>query len=228
MKRLERLTALMSLLQSQHYTTIAQITERFDISERTVFRDLRALEESGVPVTFEEGRGYRVLDRHFLAPMALTLDEAKSFIFAEQLARKYLDADTLKCYLSGLEKVRNRLGDHQLQEVESLASRTLVYIGEGPSPRFLTLVERACTDRLVLKLSYIDAHGRASERNIEPIGITFYSQSWHVVAYCQMRKAYRDFKLARVESLEPTGLVFDTDHITLDQYIQKIQAESSH
>ena len=222
MKRLERLTALLSQLQSRRYTSIEKIVDKFQVSERTVFRDLRALEESGVPVGFEKNKGYYILDGHFLPPLAFTLDEARSFIFVEQLARKYTDKETFRQFSSALEKIKNKLNSDQLEDIEKLQTSVQAYINDAFTPRYLHLAQEACMSREILHLIYENLKGIESERKIVPIGITFYNQSWHIIAWCQMREDYRDFSLARVKNLKATGVFAEKEYLTLDGYIQKL------
>ena len=223
MKRLERLTAILSYLQSHSYTSIDQLQQKFEVSERTIFRDIRALEESGVPISFEKDKGYFVSDRHFLPPLAFTLEEAKSLIFVEQLARKYTDAPTFNHFANALEKIKNKLKDYQLTDVEQLESKVLAYIDEQQTPRYLAVVEAACSQKQVLDITYQDIRGHLTHRLVEPIGITFYSQAWHLIAFCRLRNDYRDFSLARVLELHPTHEHFTRSHLTLPAYIQKIE-----
>lgn len=223
MKRLERLTALLSYLQSRSFTKVADIEQKFAVSERTVFRDIRALEEAGVPVTFEKDKGYFVADRHFLPPLALTLEEAKSLIFVEQLAKKYTDAPTFTQFSSALEKIKNKLKNYQLADIEYLQSQVSAYISEDDTPRYLSVSEQACARKQVLKIAYQDSEGNQTQRVIEPIGMTFYSQNWHLIAFCRLRNAYRDFSLARIVRLHTTSEKFSREHLTLNEYIKNLQ-----
>ncbi len=222
MKRLERLTALLSLLQSRRFTSIDKIEEKFRISERTAFRDIRALEESGVPISFEKGKGYFVLGGHFLSPLSFTIEEAKSFIFMEQLAHKYTDQETFQQFSSALEKIKNKLRDSQLTDLENMETRVQAYINPAYQAQHLSLIEQACDQQHILHIQYQDIKGKKTERQIEPIGITFYSQAWHVIAYCQLRDAYRDFSLQRILELRNTGKNITRTHLTLAEYIKTL------
>ena len=222
MKRLERLTALLSFLQSKRFTGVSEIEQKFDVSERTVFRDIKALQEAGVPVAFEKDRGYFIVGNHFLPPLAFTLDEAKSFIFVEQLARKYTDSETFGHFSNALEKIKNKLKNHQLEDLELLESKVGAYINPNFSNKYLRQAEQAVTHREVLEIHYSDIKGRTSERKIEPIGITFYSQNWHVIAWCQLRQDYRDFALSRIQHLRKTGKNFGDGHWSLKEYIYNL------
>lgn len=223
MKRLERLTAILTFLQSRRYTPLSVLVEKFEMSERTIFRDLRSLEESGVPISFEKDRGYFILDRHFLPPLAFTLEEAKSFIFVERLAQKYTDAATYQHFASALEKVKNKLQGHQLQEIEQLQEQVQVYINPTYTPRNLKLAEQACTEKQVLRIEYQDFNGRLTRREVEPIGMTFYSQNWHLIAYCRLREDYRDFVLSRISQLELLSEFYTTRRYSLKEYIQSLE-----
>ncbi|OJJ23657.1 hypothetical protein BKI52_04660 [marine bacterium AO1-C] len=222
-KRLERLTAILSYIQSRSYTPIGDLQQKFAVSERTIFRDIRALEESGVPIAFEKDKGYFVSDRHFLPPLAFTIEEAKSLIFVEQLARKYTDAPTFAHFANALEKIKNKLKDYQLTDVEHLESKVLAYINEQETPRYLAVAEKACSQQQVLDIAYQDSRGNFTHRLVEPIGITFYSQTWHLIAFCRLRDDYRDFSLTRVLELHTTIERFSRTHLTLNEYIKKIE-----
>ena len=228
MKRLERLTAMLSFLQSKNYTLISEIENKFGNSERTAYRDIKALEESGVPIYFEKDKGYSILHRHFLPPLAFTLEEAKSFIFVEQLARKYTDPEIFQHFSSALEKIKNKLKDQHLADIELLETKVTAYINPDFIPKFLHIAEKACAEHLVLKMKYQDIKGDLTERIIEPIGITFYSQSWHLIAYCRMREDYRDFSILRILQLQITGEHYQRQHLSLQGYIKMLQERETH
>ncbi len=226
MKRLERLTSLLSQLQSRRYSPVSRLAESFNISERTVYRDLKSLEAAGVPISFEKDQGYYILDRHFLPPLAFTPAEARAFVFAGALAQKYTDHETFAHFSSALEKIRAALRDYQLEDVEELQNNVKAYIDEKYSPRHLATADRACRDKQLLELEYVDNQGRSSHREVEPIGLSFYSQNWHLIAYCRLRQDFRDFVLSRVVDLKVTTQNF-TPRLSLDGYIQKIQKETT-
>lgn len=226
MKRLERLTSLLTFLQSRRYTPISLIEEKFEISERTAYRDIRALDESGVPIGFEKDKGYFILDGHFLPPLSFSREEAKSLIFVEGLARKYTDPKIFKHFSTALEKIKNKLNDHQLEDIEELQDRVQVYVNDHFTPKYLHIAEEACSKKSVLQIDYEDFMGRKTSRTIEPIGITFYSQNWHLIAFCRLREGYRDFSLGRIRKMLVLKDHFLAKRLTLNEYIQKLENES--
>lgn len=225
MKRLERLTALLSFLQSRRFTSIREIEDRFQISQRTIYRDLNSLDESGVPISFEKNKGYFILGRHFLPPLSLTVEEAKSFVFVEQLAKKYTDEQVFKNFSSALEKIKNKLKYSQLTDMETMAPRILAYIDDDYTPKYLHLVEQACSAKKVLSIDYQDIKKNRTTRVIEPIGMTFYSQNWHIIAFCRLRNDYRDFVLPRIDKIQILNEYIQENRLTLLEYINEIERD---
>lgn len=227
MKRLERLTALLSLLQSKSYTKIQEIEARFNISERTAYRDIKALDEAGVPISFEADRGYFIVGGHFLAPMSFTVDEAKAMLFVEQLAKRYTDKEVFGNFTSALEKIKNELKNYQLADVESLGANIKAYVNEDYTPKYLHLAQQACSEKRVLKLTYTGWNKKTTTREVEPIGITFYSQKWHLIAYCRLRNDYRDFAFPSINAIALTHEQMQQERLTLAQYIEKLEKEQT-
>jgi predicted DNA-binding transcriptional regulator YafY len=221
-KRLERLTSLLSFLQSKRFIGIQDIETRFQVSERTIYRDIRSLQEAGVPISYEKNKGYFILDRYYLPPLAFTIEEAKSFIFVEQVAKKYIDDEIFKEFSSALEKIKNKLRTYQLDGIETIEPNVKAYINPNFTPRFLKLIEEACSHKKVMQIKYKDIMGNPSEREVEPIGITFYSQVWHLIAYCRLRNDYRDFSLSRIIEISETNETMTEKRLNLSEYIQKI------
>lgn len=226
MKRLERLTALLVFMQSKRYTTADQIKNKFGISIRTVYRDIRALIESGAPIGYENDAGYFIASGHFLKPLHFSSNESKSLLFAEQMMKKYTDDRTHDHFVTAFEKIKNNLNDDQLEVLEKLEKKMGTYIEPGNEDRtkFLRQAEEACSNNNVLFIRYKNAKQEKSEREIEPIAMTFYGQSWHIIAYCHLRKAYRDFSIMRIQDLKVLGQ-HNNEHISLNEYVQQIENE---
>src|SRR6185312_1616429 len=106
MNRIDRLTAILIQLQSQRVVKAQDIAERFSISLRTVYRDVRTLEEGGIPIIGEAGVGYSIMDGYRLPPVMFTKEEATAFLTAEKFVEKMTDADTTKHYQSAMYKVK--------------------------------------------------------------------------------------------------------------------------
>jgi predicted DNA-binding transcriptional regulator YafY len=231
MNRIDRLMGIITLLQAKKYRTLPQLAEHFSISERTVFRDLRAISEIGVPVYFEPERGYSVGTGFFLPPVSLTIEEANALSLAEPLVLRFADKSIQRHFGSALSKIKMVLGRSQRENMEQSQAMTAHFIPDKyehlmPSTDFLTPLQTAVVNKTIVRIDYQNAQEEVSVREVEPIGLTFYSLNWHLVAWCHWRQAYRDFRISRILKLQVTLQPFlKTDHISLHEYLQSIQHE---
>jgi len=231
MNRIDRLMGIITLLQAKKHRTLPQIAEHFNISERTVFRDLRAIGEIGVPVFFEPEKGYSVQNGYFLPPVSLSIEEANALSLAEPLVIRFADKSIQKHFSSALSKIKMVLGRSQREKMEQSQAQTAHFIPDNyqhlmPSTDYLTPLQTAIINKTMVRIEYKNLQEEQSRRELEPIGLTFYSLNWHLVAWCHERQAYRDFRISRIQKLTETGMPFrKTDHISLHEYLQTIQKE---
>src|SRR5690606_4957801 len=124
MNRIDRLFGILTLLQSKKYLTGERIAERFSISIRTVYRDIKALNEQGIPVGFEPHKGYFVVEGYFLRPVSFSLEEANALLLMENLVAGFADKSIHKHYSSALSKVKAVMRDSQKEKLEYLTNNT--------------------------------------------------------------------------------------------------------
>lgn len=233
MNRTDRLMGIIAHLQSRKYPTAEQIAEHFSISVRTVFRDLKAMQEIGVPIGFEPGQGYFIAGGYFLPPVSLTAEEANALALAEPLVIRFADKETAAHVASALAKIKMALGRSQREKLEQIQSKTAHYVPEiyehmMPENNYLTVIQNAIVDKTILKLEYENLEGEYSIRETEPIGLTFYSLNWHLIAWCHLRREYRDFRTSRIRNLQTTIMPFrKDDHIDLNEYLKHIKLKPS-
>ena len=121
--RLARLTAILTQLQSSQLVTATALAERHQVSVRTIYRDIRTLELSGIPIITEEGRGYSIMEGYHLPPVVFTEDEANALITAEQLLLKNKDLSLSKNASSAIEKIKAILRYSQKGNADLLSER---------------------------------------------------------------------------------------------------------
>lgn len=196
-------------LQGRRVVRAEELAHRFEISLRTVYRDIAALGEAGVPIIGEAGVGYSLLRGYNLPPMMLTPEEAAALAIGAQMVRQFGDASVAEPSLSAMDKLRAILPKERQEQVERLAQQTVIG-GRPPRPgaepatrAWLVSVQRGVAERRVLRLWY-RARGGAPEtiRDVEPLGVVFYDGTWYLVAWCRLRKDYRHFRVDRVQRLE--------------------------
>ena len=228
MNRIDRLTAILIHLQSKKIVRAEEIADRFEISLRTVYRDVKALMEAGVPIGSEAGTGYFIVDGYHLPPVMFSQEEASAMLVAAKLVEKMTDQSVRKGFESALMKIKSVLNDSEKEHMEMLQSSVEVSRMANPEAgkfpnNFLTDIQRALVNKEVLDMEYHSTSNEESAREVEPIGIQFYSGSWHMIGWCRLRQGYRDFRADRIKSLTSTGKKFDShNHISLQEYLQSL------
>lgn len=225
MNRIDRLFGILTLLQSKKYVPAEKIAGKFGISVRTVYRDIKALCEQGVPVSFEPHRGYFIVQGYFVPPVSFTTEEANALLLMESLVSGFADKSIQRHYTSALDKVRSVLRASQKEGLEVLDNNIRLQLPECFANNFeyLSQLQTAITSRTVLELEYQNNKAEVSRRRVEPIGLVFYAFSWHLIAWCHLRQDYRDFKLVRILKVRNTGLPFTQgDLMALNDYMKQL------
>lgn len=225
MNRIDRLFGILTLLQSKKFVSAEKIAEKFKMSVRTVYRDIKALSESGIPVSFEPNKGYFIIQGYFLPPVSFTTEEANALMFMEAIAYGFSDKSIQTHYSNALNKVKSVLQSSQKEKVEMLGNNIRLQVPACFKNDFeyLTIIQTAISSRIIIELEYKNNNNETSIRQTEPIGLVFYAMSWHLIAWCMKRHEYRDFKVARIIRLKSTGLPFTKpDHIELNNYLKML------
>ena len=223
MKRLHRLTALLVKLQSSKTLEIKKIADEYEVSERTIYRDLKALEEAGVPIGYEPGEGYFLLEGYRLPPVHLSVEEGYALITAQAIINQNKDASLVSTFARAVEKITAVLRTHDKDKALDLKNRVKPSINTKISnSNFLMTVQRSITDFRVLDLDYQNAQGICSNRTVEPLAIYFTQQNWILVAYCRLRKENREFRLDRIQQLREASERFAPNSFDLNYYFKKV------
>lgn len=215
MNRFDRITAILIQLQSRRVVKAQDLADRFNISLRTVYRDIRTLEEAGVPLYGEAGVGYSLVDGYRLPPVMFTREEAMAFLTAEKLMEKFTDDALGEHYASAMFKVKAVLRGSEKDLLENLNGNIIVTNKKrdnSPPVNVLDVLLKAIAEKTAVKLVY-RAFGNEenSERLIEPIGIFHENDNWYTVAWCHLREEYRQFRADRIISVQATAIPYSQD-----------------
>lgn len=231
MNRIDRLSAILIHLQSKRRVTAQEIAERFDISLRSVYRDVKALQESGVPIIGESGIGYSVMEGYRLPPIMFTNEEAAALLLAGKLAETSTDLLVKKNFENALFKIKAVLRYTDKEQIETLEENVLVFpsvhnAGKDTNAQYLSELKSAMITKKVVNMQYRKAYETTADvRNIEPIGLCYYSAAWHCIAWCRLRNDYRDFKLSRIVKLQVLADEFDNSvHPSISDYLGKMMS----
>ncbi len=215
--RLSRLMALVTLLQTKRLLTASELAERFSVSTRTIYRDIRTLEAAGIPIVTEEGKGYTLLEGYRLPPVLFTRDEAIALLTAEKLTVQFTDPATSERYGTAMDKLRAALRRSDRDHLESIEPFIQVKTSVHRPNVYQQLVTAIPASQVVRIIYRAAESGETTSREIEPIGL-YLSQHWHVIAFCRLRQNFRDFRLDRIQDLVLRNETYKTRTETLQQY----------
>lgn len=208
MNRTDRLVAMVMHLQGRRLVRAEDMARHFEVSVRTIYRDIAALGEAGVPIAGEAGVGYSLVRSYHLPPVMLTADEAAALFVGGEMVRQFTDASLSEPMNAALDKLRAVLPRDRQEHVERLARQTVV-VGRGgnsaPDPAaqpWLRAVQHGVAQRRVLRILYRGGIRRdETARDVEPLGVVFYGGAWYVVAWCRLREDLRHFRVDRIRTL---------------------------
>jgi predicted DNA-binding transcriptional regulator YafY len=228
MNRIDRLFGILTFLQSKKYVTAEAIADKFNMSVRTVYRDIKALNEQGIPVSFEQHKGYFIVQGYFLPPVSFSTDEANALLLMERMVEGFADKSIQTHYTTALNKVKAVMRNADKEKLEFLNKNIHFQMPECFLSNFeyLSPLQNAITSKQVVLLDYKNNKSEISQRKVEPIGLAFYAFSWHVIAWCQLRGDYRDFKVSRILKVKNLEVPFtNLNPIELQEYMKSVPVD---
>lgn len=223
MNRIDRLFGILVLLQTRKHVTADKIADQFEISVRTVYRDVKALTEQGIPISFEQPKGYFIVQGYFLPPVAFNTEEANALLMMERLASGFADRSIHKHYTTALNKVKAVLKNVQKEKLELLNDNIKFQLHDSFKNEFeyLSVLQETISSQHCIDIIYTNNNTENSTRRVEPIGLVFYAFNWHLIAWCQLRNEYRDFRVSRIKSIKSPCLPFTKEnHMKLNDYMK--------
>lgn len=223
-KRISRLTAILTQLQTKRIVTAASLSEKFGVSTRTIYRDIKALEKAGVPVLTEEGKGYTLMEGYRIPPVMFTEKQANALILAEQLVLRNKDASFVQDYAEAIDKIKSILRYTIQDKANLLADRTQYdeALNQERNSSNLSDLQYALTNYNLVKIRYINKEGTTTDRLIEPFAILS-AENWYLIAWCRLRKEFRFFRPDRIQKMEILSENFAPHNLTLQEYFDKYQ-----
>lgn len=225
-KRFDRIVAILIQLQSKKIVKAQELADRFDCSLRTIYRDIRTLEASGVPIYSEAGVGYALMEGYRLPPVMFTREEVSSFIAAEKLMQKFTDPSLGTYYASAMYKLKSVLRSNDKDYLSNIESRILMHTAEpmfnDNSPNTLAILFEGIAEKKQILLTYKTFDkDETTQRNLEPVGVFHDNNNWYFLGYCHLRKDYRQFRTDRIQGIKKTDLDFTIEHDSLETYLAK-------
>jgi predicted DNA-binding transcriptional regulator YafY len=231
MNRLDRVTAILIQLQSKKIVKAQEIAERFSISLRTVYRDIKTLEEAGIPLAGEAGVGYSIMEGYRLPPVMFTKEEAIAFLTAEKMVEKLTDPSSSRHYREAMYKIKSVLRFTDKELLEDMDS--YIEVVDNPylpakdnSAIHLQTILKSIAGKQVLDIGYFANHTQQySNREVEPVGIFYLGSYWYMIAFCRLRNDYRNFRTDRISYINTTTHYFQKEHPSLKSFLTKMSRE---
>ncbi len=218
MRRADRLFRLVQLLRRSRLVTAQRLAAELEVSERTVYRDVRDLTLSGVPVRGEAGVGYALAHGFDLPPMTFNEEEIEALVLGARVVQGYADPALARAADAALAKIEMVLPEATRARVSStrlLAPRMKPGATAGP----LGVVREALRSRRRLELQYRDEKGKATKRAVRPLAVAFWGKIWTLAAWCELRDGFRSFRLDRMAEAELGHAFEDEKGKSLDDFI---------
>lgn len=224
MRPADRLFQIVLQLGRGRVVTARALAERFEVSERTIYRDIQDLMASGVPIDGEAGVGYRLNRGYQVPPLMFDQEELQALLFGAEVAKAWGDpqlaaaADRILAKVDAVlpEKLRPALNATQmLVPAFQMSEATGATLGE---------VRTAINGRVRLYLEYSDVKGSASERIIWPLALMYWGLTWTVGAWCELRQSFRSFRIDRILTARALQTPFpDEDGKRLNDYLAQVK-----
>ena len=217
MNRTDRLLGVLLELQSRRAVRAEDLAGHFETSKRTIYRDIQALCETGVPIVAQPGVGYSIMDGYFLPPVSFTTDEATMLVLGAEFVAGNFDAQYRAAARTARSKIEAVLSEQTRADVRAFQERISLLAAaplSGKTRDFLPLLRRAVLERKRLRLLYRTRHaahpsGEENWRETDPYALVNWGGLWYLIGYCHLRRAIRNFRADRISQAQLCDRTFE-------------------
>ncbi|ADY52545.1 helix-turn-helix, type 11 domain-containing protein [Pseudopedobacter saltans DSM 12145] len=230
LKKFDRVVSILTSLQSKRTVKAQELADKFNVSLRTIYRDIKTLEASGVPLIGEAGIGYSIVEGYRLPPIMFTKQEASSFVTAEKLMASFADKNIRESFQSGVEKVKSVLKSADKDWLQAIDNQIAIYhqkkLFNETLPHVLETVLESIASKKQINLFYKSFNEEYTKRIIEPVGVFNEYSYWYILGYCTLREDYRKFRTDRIEGLTLTDIAFTKEHGSIEELRKRDSSEN--
>ncbi len=212
MRRADRLIRIVHFLRRRRRAVTAQrIAEEFEICTRTVYRDVRDLIDSGVPISGEAGVGYLIDKDYYLPPVTFDIEELEAIGLGISVIRQWTDENFAKKAHSAFEKIQAALPAALQNEFQQVTTYAVLGKSEIPWRVSFSDLRECIRARRKIYLKYTDEQKRETARVIRPLALLFFGPTWLLASWCEKRNDFRNFRLDRIQTIEYLDDVFEDE-----------------
>lgn len=221
MRRADRLFQIVRLLQRRRVAKGAQLAAHLEVSERTVYRDIRDLVASGVAIRGEAGVGYR-LERGFeLPPLMFNPEELEALVLGVRMVQQWSDPALRASARSILDKVEKVLPEREQPRLRATALFPIAEPLPAAMLKHMAALRKATAAQRKVAFGYVDQNLARTRRTVRPLGLYFWGGAWTLAAYCELREDFRNFRLDRIDTPRLLAARFElAPPVTLDDFVR--------
>ncbi|UUP17533.1 helix-turn-helix transcriptional regulator [Nitratireductor thuwali] len=208
MRRADRLFQIVQHLRGGRLVTARILSERLEVSERTIYRDIADLQSTGVPIDGEAGVGYLMREGFELPPLMFTRDEIVALVAGARMVRAFGGAAMARAAEEALVKIGTVLPEAERERISRTEIHTPDWVISDAERLIIDELEKAIEQRRVLRLDYRDEAGRGTLRDVRPLGLWFWGKVWTLVGWCELRSDFRAFRIDRIAVMSEAGRTF--------------------
>lgn len=223
-RRADRLFRLVQVLRARRFATARTLAETLEVSERTVYRDVRDLSLSGVPIEGEAGVGYALRRDFDMPPLMFDYEEIEALTAGARMLQAWSSPALAKAAQSALDKIAAALPADKRIAMDRTKLFAPSFHVDRDLGKVLDLMREAIVDQRRLSFQYKDAGDKASERKVRPLGLYFWGQKWTLAGWCEMREDFRNFRLDRASGVAIGNRFPDEPGKRLEDFIRAMQA----
>jgi predicted DNA-binding transcriptional regulator YafY len=231
MRRADRLFRIVQMLRSGRLKTARALAERLQVSERTIYRDVRDLQLAGQPIEGEAGVGYTLRRDFDLPPLMFTPEELTALVLGARLVKAWGGAENVAAASSALARIEAVLPAELAARLDAIALYAPDFVMTKAQRLLLDKLHAACLQRAVLAFRYTrlsDDESKGEHRTVRPLALTFWSGVWTLAAWCELRNDFRIFRIDRIQQLSPTDRIFSPKRgQRLEDLMRKVRADAA-
>jgi predicted DNA-binding transcriptional regulator YafY len=228
MSRADRLFQITQELDTKHYLTARELARKLEVSQRTIYRDIDALSASGVPIEGTAGAGYRLCRGFRLPPLMFDEEELTALLLGMRMVQAWSDRDLATAAARARRKIEAILPQRLRPMLDAEALMVPDFHIPVPVREYVALLRKAIAEKRKVQMRYRKADGVITERILWPLGLFYWGEKWTLGAWCELRGAFRHFRLDRIVNLKNTASQFVAmEGRTLDDYLLAVGAASN-
>lgn len=223
MRRADRLFEIVQQLRGDRLVTAQKLADKLEVSVRTVYRDVRDLQASGVPIDGAAGVGYLLRPGYKLPPLMFSPAEIEALIVGARMVKAWAGHGIAASAAEALVKIAEVVPPERMRAAERVPIFANGFHLDDTERVNLDLFGRAIDERMKMRLAYCDSLGEATERTVWPLAMHFWGKVWTLAAWCELRDDFRTFRVDRAERVTETGDYFTREPgRTLEDYLARV------